>query len=308
MTFSLTILGSGSAIPTLTRNPSAQLLNVHEKIFLIDCAEGTQLQLKKFKFRLQKIDHIFISHLHGDHFFGLIGLISTLHLLGRKNEMHVYAPAELEEIIDIQFKASGTILRFPLIFHYLHQKTSEIIYEDKNIKLRSFPLNHSIPTWGFVFREKQKERNIRKDFIIEKNIPVTEILKIKKGEDYVDENGKIYKNPEITLNPQEPRSYAYCSDTRYFEPVIPFIKDVDVLFHEATFMQDKVKNAIENFHSTAIEAATIAKKAGVNKLIIGHYSARYKNAELLLSEAKSIFPNTILAEDGLKVDMDIKRY
>jgi ribonuclease Z len=226
MTFSLTILGSGSAIPTLTRN---------------------------------------ISHLHGDHFFGLIGLISTLHLLGRKNEMHVYAPAELEEIIDIQFKASGTILRFPLIFHYLHQRTSEIIYEDKNVKVRSFPLNHSIPTWGFVFREKQKERNIRKDFIIEKNIPVTEILKIKKGEDYVDEN----------------------------------------LFHEATFMQDKVKNAIENFHSTAIEAATIAKKAGVNKLIIGHYSARYKNAELLLSEAKSIFPNTILAEDGLRVDIDM---
>ncbi len=303
MTFSVTILGSSSAIPTLTRNPSAQLLNVHEKLFLIDCAEGTQLQLRKFKFKFQKIDHIFISHLHGDHFFGLIGLISTLHLLGRKNEMHVYAPAELEEIIDIQFKASGTILRFPLIFHYLHQKTSEIIYEDKNVKVRSFPLSHSIPTWGFVFREKQKERNIRKDFIFEKNIPVTEILKIKKGEDYVDETGKIYMNQEITLNPQKPRSYAYCSDTRYFEPVIPFIKDIDVLFHEATYMQDKVKDAIENFHSTAIEAATIAKKAGVNKLIIGHFSARYKNTELLLKEAKSIFPNTILAVDGLKVDV-----
>ncbi|NQV03305.1 MAG: ribonuclease Z [Bacteroidia bacterium] len=262
MTFSVTILGSNSAIPTLLRNPSAHLLNVNERIFLIDCAEGTQLQLRKYRIHFQRIRHIMISHLHGDHYFGLIGFLTTLHLLGRKEELHLYAPAGLEEIIQIQLDASMTTLIYPVIFHPLISGGLELIFEDERVTVHSFPLLHSIPTFGFLFREKIKVRKIAAR-----------------------------------------RSYVYCSDTAYDERIIPFISGVDLLYHEATFMQNKARVATDKLHSTTVEAATIAKKSRVKKLLIGHFSARYDDLLPVLTEAQQVFPETILAEDGITIHL-----
>ena len=303
MTFSLTILGSNSAIPTPTRNPSAHLLNVNERLYLIDCAEGTQLQIRKFHIHFQRIQRIFISHLHGDHFFGLIGLLNSLHLLGRKEELHLYGPPLLKEILDLQLEASKTTLNYPLFFYPLAFSGYELIYEDEKVSVHSFPLLHSVPTCGFLFREKIQERKIRKEMLAELKIPVTEMQKVKKGEDYVDEQGKVYKNAEITLNPPSPRSYAYCSDTAYTELILPFIRDCDLLYHETTFMQNMAASAHEKQHSTTIEAATLAKKANVRKLLIGHFSARYDDLQPLLEEARTVFRDTIIAEDGMTLSI-----
>jgi ribonuclease Z len=301
MTFSLTILGSNSAIPTLTRNPSAHLLNVNERLFLIDCAEGTQLQIRKFHVHFQRIQRIFITHLHGDHFFGLIGLLNSLHLMGRKEELHLYGPPLLKKIIDLQLEASQTTLNYPLSFYPLSFSGYEKIYEDEKVTVHSFPLLHSIPTCGFIFREKQQERKIRKDMLAEIKIPVTEMQNIKKGRDYINEDGKVFKNEDITLDPPSPRSYAYCSDTAYTETILPFIRQCDLLYYETTFMQNMADSAKEKQHSTTIEASTLAKKANVKKLLIGHFSARYDDLQPLLEEARSVFPNTVIAEDGMTI-------
>lgn len=303
--FSITILGSNSAIPTIRRNPSAQTLNISEQHYLIDCADGTQVQLRKYKIKFQRINHIFISHLHGDHYFGLIGLISSLHLLGRKNELHIYAPPQLEEIINIQFEASETVLGYPLIFHYLHKNKTETIFENNILTVKAFPLEHSIPTWGFLFKEKQGKRNIKKNFAKNEKIPNNEFINIQNGADYIDKDGKIYRNKSITTDPPKARSYAYCSDTGYYEKIIPVIKDVDILYHESTFAEDRKESAREKFHSTAKDAARIAKKANVKKLLLGHYSARYKDTSPLLEEAKSVFPNTELSDDGLVFEIEL---
>ena len=257
MTFELIILGSSSALPTSTRHPTAQLLNVDEHFFLIDCGEATQMQLRKYKLKFQRINHIFISHLHGDHYLGLMGLLSTMHLLGRKNEIHIYAPPGLKEIIDVQYKYAKTGFNYNLAFHFLKMDEPEILFEDEKLTVETILMNHKIPCWGFVFREKSKSS--------------------KSG-----------------------RSFAYCSDTCYDESIIEKIKGVDVLYHEATYMQNMLVRAKETFHSTTIEAGTIAKKAEVKKLIIGHYSARYKDLEPLLEETKSVFENTVLAVEGEK--------
>ena len=296
--FSITILGSNSAIPTIRRNPSAQTLNISEQHYLIDCADGTQVQLRKYKIKFQRINNIFISHLHGDHYFGLIGLISSFHLLGRKNELHIYAPPQLEDIINIQFEASETVLGYPLIFHYLHKNKIETIFENNILTVKAFPLEHSIPTWGFLFKEKQGKRNIKKNFAKNEKIPNNEFINIQNGADYIDKDGKIYRNKSITTDPPKARSYAYCSDTGYYEKIIPVIKDVDILYHESTFAEDRKESAKQKFHSTAKDAARIAKKANVKKLLLGHYSARYKDTSPLLEEAKSVFPNTELSDDG----------
>jgi len=301
MTFTLTILGSSSAIPTLTRNPSAHLLNVNERLFLIDCAEGTQLQIRKFHVHFQRIQRIFITHLHGDHFFGLIGLLNSLHLMGRKEELHLYGPPLLKKIIDLQLEASQTTLNYPLSFYPLSFSGYEKIYEDEKVTVHSFPLLHSIPTCGFIFREKQQERKIRKDMLAEIKIPVTEMQNIKKGRDYINEDGKVFKNEDITLDPPSPRSYAYCSDTAYTETILPFIRQCDLLYYETTFMQNMADSAKEKQHSTTIEASTLAKKANVKKLLIGHFSARYDDLQPLLEEARSVFPNTVIAEDGMTI-------
>jgi ribonuclease Z len=296
--FNVTILGSNSAIPTLKRNPTSQIVNHNERFFLVDCAEGTQLQLRRNQIKMQRINHIFISHLHGDHFFGLIGLISSMHLLGRTRELHVYGPPQLSDIIDIQLNASQTELIYPLEFHPINPDTHETIFEDDKLTVATIPLNHRIPTCGFLFKEKKGKRRLRKQIIKQINIPASQLLKLKEGEDYTDAEGLIHKNDELTDTPNIPRSYAYCSDTSYHEALIPIIKNADLLYHEATFMQDMAGVAAEKFHSTAVEAATIAKKANAGKLIIGHFSTRYENIDLLLEEAKTIFPNTEAASDG----------
>ena len=277
------------------------MLNVNERLFLIDCAEGTQLQIRRFHIRFQRIQQIFISHLHGDHFFGLIGLLNSLHLLGRKEEMHLYGPPLLQEIIRLQLDASQTTLLYPLTFHPLTDSGYNLVYEDDSVTVHSFPLVHSIPTCGFIFREKKHPRKIRKEKIEELDIPLAEMQNLKSGKDFLDTKGNIHKNAELTIDPPTRRSYAYCSDTAYSESIIPFIQNCDLLYHEATFMQKMVAGAHEKLHSTALEAAEIAKKAGVKKLLIGHFSARYDDLQPLLDEARSVFPETYLAEDGNKI-------
>jgi ribonuclease Z len=301
MNFSLTVLGSNSAVPTLTRNPSAHLLNVNERLFLIDCAEGTQMQIRKFHLHFQRIHRIFISHLHGDHFFGLIGLLNTLHLLGRKEELHLYGPPLLKEIIDLQLEASHTSLVYPLHFHPLSFSGYDMLYEDEFVTVHSFPLLHSVPTCGFIFREKTAGRKIRKDVITGMKIPVSEMQHLKQGNDIVDDEGKIHRNADLTLDPPRPRSYAYCCDTAYTETILPWIRGCDLLYHETTFMNNMAANAREKLHSTTLDAANLARKAGAKKLLIGHFSARYEDLAPLLEEARSIFPETIAAEDGMVI-------
>ena len=304
MVFNVTILGSNSAIPTLKRNPTSQLVNHNERLFLVDCAEGTQLQLRRSQIKMQRINHILISHLHGDHFFGLIGLISSMHLLGRSKELHIYGPPQLKEIFDIQLKASQTELIYPLTFHPIDPEINEIIYEDNKLTISTIPMNHRIPTCGFLFREKKGQRRIRKLAIKDHNLAVEDILKIREGADHKDIEGKLLKNSELTDHPNAPRSYAFCSDTAYSESILPIIQHVNLLYHEATFMQEKADVAAEKFHSTTIEAATIAKKAQAGKLIIGHFSTRYENIDEMLEETRSVFPETEAAYDGKKYEID----
>ena len=302
--FELTILGCSSATPTSTRNPSAQLLNIAERFFLIDCGEATQIQLRKYKIKFQRINHIFISHLHGDHYLGLMGLLSSMHLLGRTTEMHLYCPAELEEIIELQNKYSRTVFHFNIIFHPHKYIANDLIFEDEKVVVRTILLNHRIPCCGFLFTEKPLLANISKEILKKYHVPVEQILEIKKGADFITSEGELIPNNELVSNKFKPRSYAYCSDTCYDERIIELIHGVDLLYHEATFMNDRLSRAIETFHSTTLQAATIAQKAQVLKLMIGHYSARYKDLQPLLDEAKTIFNNTILAREGESIIID----
>lgn len=295
--FEVTVLGTSSATPTSTRNPSAQVLNVHERFFLIDCGEGTQMQMRKFKVKMQRIDTIFISHLHGDHYLGLVGLLGTLHLLGRTKQLTVYSPKGLKEIVGIQHEISDSHLNYSLEFVVLDTKKSEKIYEDDAVRVETIPLNHRVPCSGFLFTEKPKERNIIKEKLAEHKIPFSEIPNIKAGNDYTV-NGKTIPNSELTEKPPPSRKYAYCSDTKYDETILPYIKGVDLLYHEATFDKQKEERAKETNHCTAEQAARIAKKAQVKQLLIGHYSARYNDLNVLLDEAKEVFNNTILAVEG----------
>jgi ribonuclease Z len=298
MIFEVTILGCSSATPIYQRHPTAQVLNIHERFFLVDCGEGTLIQMNRYKIKFHRINHIFISHLHGDHYLGLLGLLSTMHLQGRQTELHIYSQAPLKEIIDIQLKYSETVLRYPLHFHALDASRPGIIYEDEDLEVRSITMTHRIPCTGFLFREKPRLRKLVKKKLEEYEIPVSCYGDLKCGRDYHSSGGKIIPNSELTTDPKEPLSYAFCSDTAYDERIIPYIKNVDLLYHEATFLDDKAVRAAETFHSTAKQAATIAKKAGVKRLIIGHFSARYKNLYPLLDEAKDVFKDTTLAMEG----------
>ena len=302
MPFKLTVLGCNSAIPTADKNPTAQLLNANERFFLIDCGEGTQIQLRKNELSFQRINHIFISHLHGDHYFGLIGLINTMHLLGRKKELHIYAHQPLKEILNIQMKASDTELRYPLFYHVISYEDEQILFEDELIQVRNIILDHSIRCSGFVFTEKKYKRKIIREKIEEYNIPYDAIKKLKTGVDFITEQGERISNTELTTKSRPPHSYAFCSDTRFLPEIINKIKGVDLLYHEATFKQDLQERAVETGHSTTIDAATIAKKAKVKHLLIGHYSQRYNRLEELRDECIKIFPNTILATKGLNID------
>lgn len=298
MKFELTILGSSSATPIFNRNPTSQLLNINEKIFLIDCGEGTQSQLLKYGIKSQRIDHIFISHLHGDHYFGLVGLLSSLHLNGRIKPMHIYGPAALQEIIEIQFKYSQTDIRYPIEYHPISDANSQVIHEDNELMVETIILSHRIPCTGFKFSEKQRLPKIIRSEIERLNIPVEYIPLIKKGHVYTDTNGKKHQPEELTVPADVPRSYAYCSDTICSWQYMEDIKNVDLLYHEATFMHDMLDRATETFHTTSLQAAEIAVKANVGKLLLGHFSARYRDLTPLLEEAQSVYPNAQLAIEG----------
>lgn len=298
MPLKLTILGSSSAIPTSERYPTAQVLEVPGRYFLIDCGEGTQIQIRRTKIKFSKIQHIFISHLHGDHYYGLIGFISTLNLLGIKNDIHIYSPSELKDLIQPQLQFMKGEMGFKVIFHPLNFKKPQKIYTDKKVEVFSFPVKHSISACGFLFKEIQKQANIKKECIAEYNIPISKIKEIKTGADFVTKDGEIIPNETLTIPPPAPHSYAFCTDTIFHPPVATFIKDVDLLYHEATFLEEMKDWARKTGHSTAAEAARMAILAGAKKLLIGHFSARYKDITPLLEEAKIIFSNTEAAIDG----------
>lgn len=298
MPFTLTILGSNSAAPTSTRHSSSQVLDTGKHIILLDCAEGTQIQMRKMKIRFQRIDHIFITHLHGDHYYGLIGLLTTFHLLGRTRLLHIYSFPELKEAIDIQLKISQTTLIFPIEYHSLDSENPGIIFEDKHLTVTSLPLLHRIPTCGFVFREQPRPRKISKAAIADKDIPVEAFHTLQKGSDFLTAEGKLLQNSDYTIDPPAPASYAYCTDTGYFEDIIGQVRGVDCLFHESTFLDKDRSLAREKLHSTAKDAALIAKMAGAHQLILGHYSSRYKSLHEFLQEACEVFPETEMAEEG----------
>ncbi len=304
--FELTILGCSSATPTSNRNPTAQLLNIAERFFLIDCGEATQIQLRKYKIKFQRINHIFISHLHGDHYLGLVGLLSSMHLLGRTNDLYIYAPEGLQEIIEVQLKLSQSYLNFSIVYHSHIFENNRLIFEDEKVEVRSIVLNHRIPCCGFVFSEKPLLANISKEVIKKYKLQVEEILALKKGADLELIDKTIVPNNLLVTKKLTPRKYAYCSDTSYDERLIPYIAKADLLYHEATFMNAMQARAKETFHSTSSEAATIAAKSGVQKLMIGHYSARYRDLEPLLAEAQAVFPNTVLAIEGEKTAVEFQ--
>lgn len=297
--FEVTILGCGSATPSLLRNPSAQLLNAAGHYFLIDCGEGTQIQLRKNNFKIQRISHIFISHLHGDHYLGLLGLLQTMHLLGRKTKLTIICPPELKEILDLQNKYSQTTIVYEIEYIFTDPKQTQKIWEDDQVEVSTIPLRHRINCTGFLFKEKPHLKNISKEKLIEFKIPVSEINKLRLGLDVIDEKNNIIKNESVTLPAPAQRSYAYCSDTNYYENIIEQIKDVDLLYHEATFLLPEIERAKKTFHSTAEQAATIAKKAQVKQLLLGHFSARYGNTDGFIVEAKPVFENTLIAQEGV---------
>jgi ribonuclease Z len=294
----VTILGSSSALPTSGRYPSAHVLNAHERLFLIDCGEGTQMQLRKTRIRFAKINHIFISHLHGDHIFGLYGLLSTFSLMGRKNPIHLYAPERYESILKAHLNDFDIKLSFDIDFIPLCGNDPVKILDDKYLTVTSFPLKHRIPSYGFLFREKLSERNIIAECIEKYHIPLVRIPAVKKGEDFITQDGKIIKNEELTLPPRQALSYAYCSDTKYFKRLASFVKEVTLLYHEATFDKSKADLAEITGHSTTLDAAKTALDAAAGSLIIGHFSARYKDVTPLVNEARTIFTQTYPAIDG----------
>ena len=304
MSFKLTILGCDSAIPTINKQQTAQLLNVNERFFLIDCGENTQVQLRKYQLSFQRINHVFISHLHGDHYYGLIGLITSMHLLGRKKELHIYAHLALKEIINIQLSASNTILNYPLFFHVIPNDDEIVLYSDQNIEIKNILLDHTIDCSGFIFKEKKYKRKIIKEKLDEFKIPFEEISNLRKGKDLLLKDGRKILNHEVTKEGDSPKSYAYCSDTRFFSSIISKIKNVDLLYHETTFCDEHFDVAQKTGHSTTIQAAKIAKKAKAKRLIIGHYSKRYSDLNELLNESRSVFENSFLSREGDVLDFD----
>lgn len=294
----LTILGCHSATPRTTTNPTAQVLEIKNHMFLIDCGEGTQVELRRNKVKFSRIKHIFISHLHGDHYFGLIGLISTFRLLTRDTELHIYGPKGLKEVITLQMKLSDSWTNYPLIFHELTRKTSELIFEDDKVEVYTIPLKHRIYTNGFLFKEKENERKLDMNAVLNANISIAYYRKLKQGADVENEDGVLIKNKTVTKDPVPPKSYAFCSDTVYNERIIPIIKDVTVLYHESTFLDKNESLCVPTKHSTARQAATIAKKANVGTLILGHYSTRYNGYDEFKSEAETVFKKVLLSKDG----------
>jgi ribonuclease Z len=298
----LTILGCYAATPRTLTNPTSQVLEIKNRLFLIDCGEGTQVQLRKNKIKFSKINHIFISHLHGDHLYGLIGTISTFSLLGRTTDLHVYGPKGIKELILLQLKLTESWTTYDLFFHELESKESEIIFEDKHVIVKTIPLKHRVYTNGFLFQEKPAERKLNVGAVQDYDIHIAYYQKIKNGGDITLDNGTVIENEKLSFDPVPPMSYAFCSDTVYNENIIPIIENADVLYHESTFLESEAALAQKTLHSTAKEAARIAVKANVKHLLLGHYSTRYDGLERFKEEAEEIFPNVLLGDDGVSFE------
>jgi ribonuclease Z len=299
--FDLNILGCGSALPTTKHHLSSQVINLREKLYMIDCGEGTQLQFRSMKLNFHRLNHIFISHLHGDHCFGLPGLISTMGMLGRYADLHIYSYSEGEKIFKpiLQYFCNG--LPFSVFFHPFNPKKSELIFEDRTLKVFTIPLTHRVPTAGFLFEEKPKSAHIIREMTDFYHVPFFQMDAIKNGADFITPEGEVVPNNRLTRPAVLPHKYAYCSDTCYNEKIIPIIEGVDLLYHEATFCEEDIVRAKETFHSSAKQAALIARKANVKRLILGHFSARYPDESILLKEAQEVFPDAMLANERMEV-------
>ncbi|GAA4270343.1 ribonuclease Z [Hyunsoonleella aestuarii] len=300
----LSILGCYSATPRTLNNTTSQVLEINKHMFLIDCGEGSQVQLRKHKIKFNRIKHIFISHLHGDHFFGLVGLISTFRLLTREADLHIYGPKGIKEVITLQMKLADSWTNYNLIFHELTSKDSELIFEDELVEVFTIPLEHRVYTNGFLFKEKPGDRKLNIDAVQEEKIDIAYYRKLKQGFDVYNTDGILIKNESVTMDGRKPKSYAFCSDTAYKESIVPIINNVSVLYHESTFLEKHSHLASKTKHSTAKEAARIAKQACVGKLILGHYSTRYNDLNFFKVEAKEVFKNVELAEDGKVFEFD----
>ena len=301
--FELHILGCGSALPTTRHFPTSQIVNVRDKLFMIDCGEGAQLQFRKSHLKFSRLNHIFISHLHGDHCFGLLGLISTLNLLGRTAELHIHSPKGLETLLTPMLDFFNRQMTYKVLFHEFDTTEPILIYEDRSLTVTTIPLRHRMPCCGFLFAEKRCPNHIIREMVDFYQVPVYELNRIKNGADYVTSEGKTVSNNLLTRPSAPSRSYAYCSDTIYLPSIVEQIKGVDLLFHEATFANEDAPRAKETFHTTAAQAAEIARRAEVKKLLIGHFSARYEDENVLLQEASAIFPDTQLAKETLCVSV-----
>lgn len=298
MDFEVTILGSNAAIPTLSRGTTSQFVQCKQRHILIDCGEGTQLQLRKFQIKYQRINTILVSHLHGDHVFGLPGLISTMQLMGRTQGITIFGPVGIKKLLKTQLEAGGGYFQFTIEFVELEPHSSGLIFEDKCIKIFNFPLKHRIPTHGYRIQEKPALRKLLKEKFDATGVSIAYIKKLIQGEDIVDNRGVKVKSDDVTLPPDRTRAYAFCSDTAYSESILPHIKDIDLLYHESTFLDAEVERATETYHSTAKQAASIAQKAGVKKLILGHFSSRYKDLSDFKKEAETIFNDVSIPSDG----------
>ena len=299
----LHILGCGSALPTTKHFPTSQVLNIRDKLFMIDCGEGAQLQFRKSKLKFSRLNHIFISHLHGDHCFGLLGLISTLNLLGRTAELHIHSPKGLEELLRPMLDFFNKQMTYRIVFHPFETREPALIYEDRSVTVTTIPLCHRLPTCGFLFAEKPSPNHILREMTDFYQVPLYELNKIKNGADFITPDGTIIPNNRLTRPADPPRKYAYCSDTLPLPSVVEQIKGVDLLFHEATFADEDAPRAKETYHTTASQAASLAREAGVKRLLIGHFSARYEDEVLLLEQARKVFPTTSLAKEILSISI-----
>lgn len=293
----VTILGNNSALPAYDRHPTAQLVTLDDQLFLVDCGEGTQMQLARYRIRWGRINYIFISHLHGDHYFGLVGFLNSMGLLNREHELHLFAPAALEEILHLQFKAADTVLPYPLHFHPLHGE--EVLVKTDKFMVKSFSTRHRIPCWGFRFEQVKAPRRVNPERAARQGIPAIFYDRLKWGEDYERKDGIIVKNESVTEPAPRPLSYAFSADTLYDESLIEKVQGVNILYHETTYLKELDERALSRFHSTTVQAAAIASKAGVNRLLIGHFSSKYDRLDIFEKEAREIFPNTDLALEGV---------
>ena len=305
--FELHILGCGSALPTTRHFATSQVVNLRDKLFMIDCGEGAQMQLRKSRLKFSRLNHIFISHLHGDHCFGLMGLISTFGLLGRTAELHIHSPKGLEELLTPMLNFFCHTLAYKVIFHEFDTRQTSVVYEDRSMTVTTIPLQHRIPCCGFLFAEKARPNHIIRDMVDFYKVPVYELNRIKNGSDYVTPEGEVIANTRLTRPSDPPRKYAYCSDTIFRPEIVEQLSGVDLLFHEATFAESELARAKETYHTTAAQAARIALEAGVRQLVIGHFSARYEDESILLKEASAVFPNTILAKENLCISLKYRR-